>query len=873
MSGGRLPRIRNSPMTTCACTLGIAVSALRSQGEHLWKKVYSLAHTTQEEIRWDASRRAFLRHVRRISRADLDLAISTLARGDTHLQTVCRRCRAEFESPNQLRDHYVWQHAAGPDAGDADEPTAAAIASVKAATPSTWLRLTPGGGPTEVTMEVVDRLRPLVRPLDSAPWDWHHAGGRHRGGERQTAPSPPLVGLPPGFTSLVHWGLELRYDSGCDCSGKYGGKYSRCGCGRGDAGPEWIGDDADSERSSRILSKSLYIGSPDQLFWFRHDVAPLEPTIAASLTEWSRASWLTLAVLLGQTEAVGTLLSRGADPNGDGNQHRSALAVACVGGNTALVKLLLDHGADTRTVPAYGHTPVQAAVLSGNVEVLQMVLRAGCSATRMARTPCGELDGQASTGDPRHTRLRRTSSTPPLVLAAGRNSPAMVALLLRHGVHPNQRGSRGSFALLSACGAGSLEMVRLLLSAGATPTVVNAAGTCPVSSMGGRQVYATPMLAALSHPDPAVRMQIAALLLANGANANAPIGTVGYKQNRTLQLRHPTALAAALLGWSEMGIRGVQSGGGCGGDVELVKLLLRHGADPAMPDHCGNVPAAHALFFFKRNPAVCTVVLDSALRRGTLHAGFWASAIETLSTRHLFYDRFRVDLDEPGSRVLWRGHPPHADSMLQADGWFTRPRVADFDPGELLLLRCCWCRDARRLQVCLNDSRPWLDGANFPEPSRWMVNQLVDMLSLGVDRARDIVLQVKEATWMRRRGFGAGRRSARQWFRMITFLQNTRSPGISDGSFYDRLEDRTSRDNRFLSSSIDAKFKTRRVVRRRPRLGVGGDGDGSGGGAPPSSKQKGEPNRLAQRQQRSANAARVHKRGKLDGADFVLDRT
>ncbi len=139
---------------------------------------------------------------------------------------------------------------------------------------------------------------------------------------------------------------------------------------------------------------------------------------------------------------------------------------------------------------------------------------------------------------------------PSLVLAIQRGDTALVARLIERGINLNSTDEHGTPALMLATLFADAECVRLLLTHGADPNQGNGSG-------------ATPLMWAI--PD----IEKARLLIARGADVNARSGTLG---------RTPFLIAA-----------------GYPGTVELLRLLLDHGADTQARDSAGFSALAMAM--------------------------------------------------------------------------------------------------------------------------------------------------------------------------------------------------------------------------------------------------------------------------------------
>ena len=92
-----------------------------------------------------------------------------------------------------------------------------------------------------------------------------------------------------------------------------------------------------------------------------------------------RARPLHIATWLGEQEAVGSLLSGGADPNGVARQQHSPLHVAAYLGRTGIAEQLLEAGARAEALTKEGWTPLHFAALKGHASLVGLLLRSGAN--------------------------------------------------------------------------------------------------------------------------------------------------------------------------------------------------------------------------------------------------------------------------------------------------------------------------------------------------------------------------------------------------------------------------------------------------------------------------------------------------------------
>jgi ankyrin len=239
-------------------------------------------------------------------------------------------------------------------------------------------------------------------------------------------------------------------------------------------------------------------------------------------------------------EIADLLIRAGANVNAANDLGVTPLFLACSNGSETMVAKLLKAGANANTTGPSGESALMAAARTGAAEAVRALLEHGANVNAKERS-----HGQTA-----------------LMWAISQRHPAVVKLLIEHGadVHarsvvtqelaytgvPTVQAGRnaaalvvtvpkgGSTPLLFAARQGDIESAKLLLAAGAD---VNE--TAPDQ---------TSVLVMATHSGQGA---LAAFLLDHGADANA--AGAGY-----------TALHAAVLR----------------NDLDLVKALLAHGADP-----------------------------------------------------------------------------------------------------------------------------------------------------------------------------------------------------------------------------------------------------------------------------------------------------
>ena len=341
------------------------------------------------------------------------------------------------------------------------------------------------------------------------------------------------------------------------------------------------------------------------------------------------------AVKSGNRQAVKTLLKNRADVNAAETDGTTPLEWAVRADDLETARLLLAAGANPNAANRYGVTPLSLAATNRSPAMVEALLKAG--ADPKAKLPGGQtiLMTAARTGNPDVMKLlldrgvdvnarEDTYGEMALMWAAAQNHADAARLLIQHGADINARSTlleypkdrfglegvmtilpRGHWtALMYAARQGSLEAARVLADAhadlnltdpdgttalvlallnlhfdtaallvekGADPNIGDSTGMAAlytavdVNTLG--EVYGRP---ARQFDDQRNGLDLIALLLQHGANPNA-------------QLKHATLYRAHTPGEGTLGegttplMRAAKNG-----DTAAMKLLLDHGADPAI---------------------------------------------------------------------------------------------------------------------------------------------------------------------------------------------------------------------------------------------------------------------------------------------------
>jgi ankyrin repeat protein len=294
----------------------------------------------------------------------------------------------------------------------------------------------------------------------------------------------------------------------------------------------------------------------------------------------------------GEVTRLRAALSGGASPNARDTNGNTALMWATVYGDVRCMKLLVAHGADIDATNALGGTALMRSVYDYQ-KVLMLVAHGA------------EVNRPSALGNSA------------LILAARlADSHRVVEFLLSHGADAWATNVWGATALMAAVAGGDEASVRALLAHGADVNAQPAASHPGFILGGGRSA----LMWAAYRGD----LTILKLLLDAGADVDAE-GFTGTPLSQAAWANN-TAAAQLLL---QRGARVDQKGHGDSftalhwaasneeADPALVKLLLKHGADPNMTggeavDAFVEVPQTPLLLAQKRGQTPVVAALRAA---------------------------------------------------------------------------------------------------------------------------------------------------------------------------------------------------------------------------------------------------------------------
>jgi uncharacterized protein len=286
----------------------------------------------------------------------------------------------------------------------------------------------------------------------------------------------------------------------------------------------------------------------------------------------SGATPMLLATMNGSAAMIELLLKAGADPNGalsaSGN---TPLMMAARTGKVDAAKLLLDHGAQVNSKESWGGTTaLMWAASERHPEVVKLLVERGADVNaKSSFVPSASGRGFEGTAPV----VAKSNQTPeefasgwmtPLMFAAREDDLESARVLIQAGADVNAVGGDGKDALGLALFNGSYDVASLLIDSHANVNHADAQRFTPLFwAVDRRNMETAPNFPWMVTTDP---LPLIRKLLDAGANPNALVNNTPRARMRegSPRIVFATALMRAAFA----------------GDLELVKLLLAHGADP-----------------------------------------------------------------------------------------------------------------------------------------------------------------------------------------------------------------------------------------------------------------------------------------------------
>ena len=343
--------------------------------------------------------------------------------------------------------------------------------------------------------------------------------------------------------------------------------------------------------------------------------ALVQEGIAVNATQADGTTALHWAARWDQVDVVDLLLQAGANVNAANRYRITPLSLACTNGNAAIVAKLLGAGAKPNAATPDGETPLMTAARTGNAKVVTLLLASGAdpnatetwrgqtalmwaAAEKNAAAAQVLIEGGADVG------ARSTGGMTPLLFAARTGDVDTVETLLAGGANVNEtaedgirpRAPRqapdqgdanttdapppvppGSSVLATAIANAQYDLAAWLVAQGADPNLDGPRGTALHVLVRNRNCEFT-ALPCPAQTSTLSSFGLAELLLAHGAEVNARL-TQNPPKRGSYDYNYMSMVGATPLFLATKA-----------SDTALMRLLLAHGADPAIGNEDNTTP-------------------------------------------------------------------------------------------------------------------------------------------------------------------------------------------------------------------------------------------------------------------------------------------
>jgi ankyrin repeat protein len=285
----------------------------------------------------------------------------------------------------------------------------------------------------------------------------------------------------------------------------------------------------------------------------------------------SGATPMLLAAMNGNAAILVRLIQAGADPNAPVSKTGdTALMIAARTGKLDATKALLDHGAEVNAKETWGGTTaLMWAVAERHPEVVQLLVEHAAEVNAKSNfVPSASGRGFEGTAPvapkPNQTTEEFASGwMTPLMFAAREDDIESARILIQKGADVNAVGGDGKDALELALFNGSYDVASLLIDSHANVNHADAQRFTPLFwAVDRRNMETAPNFPWMVTTDP---LPLIKKILDAGANPNAVVNNTPRARMREGSPRIVFATAIMRAAFA--------------GDLELVKLLLAHGAD------------------------------------------------------------------------------------------------------------------------------------------------------------------------------------------------------------------------------------------------------------------------------------------------------
>ncbi|HEY4341359.1 MAG TPA: ankyrin repeat domain-containing protein [Steroidobacteraceae bacterium] len=316
---------------------------------------------------------------------------------------------------------------------------------------------------------------------------------------------------------------------------------------------------------------------------------------------------LQWAVFEGKVPEVKRLLAAGADPSVANAYGVDAIQLAADASNTELIRVLLKGGANPNSVNPDGETVLHLVARSGNLDAAKLLVSAGAQVNARERfggqTPLmwatarrhpdlvqflaskgADVNAHSAARDYRRVATAESRAKhldwggfTPLMYAARENCRECVPILLKYHADMSEADPGGMPALSIALLNGTWDIAKDLIEAGADVNEWDIYGQGPLNvAVANITVRGNGDPLDRDTPERTTPHEVVKMLVEHGANPNQQI--------------YYHAAARTLLG-ADIGRGTTPFLTACAnGDIDSVKLLLTHGANPRLATSDGQGP-------------------------------------------------------------------------------------------------------------------------------------------------------------------------------------------------------------------------------------------------------------------------------------------
>ncbi len=307
---------------------------------------------------------------------------------------------------------------------------------------------------------------------------------------------------------------------------------------------------------------------------------------------------MQLACANGNATMIALLLEAGADPNVRDAQGETALMTAARVGSAAAVATLLDHGAkiDARD-PAFQQTALMMAVRDDHPDVVQLLIGRGADVNVQTRTGAappwilpnsvpgfGHGIGIVRGGLPdRGSRYLIPGAMTPLLYAARDGRIESAKLLLAAGADIERADANGITPLLMAITNNHVEMARFLIDHRANVNAVDWYGRTPLWASVELRNMDVDSSTFENGVERGPVLDLITLLLDKGVDVNV-------RTKEVPPIRRQMLHVTGDLSWVDFTGQTPFLRAALAADLETMRLLLEHGANPAIATYGGTTP-------------------------------------------------------------------------------------------------------------------------------------------------------------------------------------------------------------------------------------------------------------------------------------------